>query len=109
MVAKNCICRCSSTLTSVSAPPRNLAELLSDLGRVLHWRLRRAAGAKRVFLLLRLLRWDSRSALGFASLSVSIQFRAMVEDWPLHRIQATVQAQASRQATLEETTHGGTF
>jgi hypothetical protein len=83
--------------------------LLYDLGRVLRWRLRHATGAKRVFLLLRFLRWDNQLALGFATLSVATQLRAMVEDWPLHRIQATVHAQGYRQSTLKETTHGGTF
>ena len=79
-------------MKEVSIPARNIAELLHDLGVVLHWRLRRAVGTRRALLLLQSLRWDSRLALRFVKLNVSLQLQAMVEDWPLQRIQETVQA-----------------
>jgi hypothetical protein len=67
--------------------------LLCDLGLVLRWRMRRTTGTRRVSLLLQSLRWDSQLALRFVNLRVSVQLRAMIEDWPLHRLQETVQAQ----------------
>jgi hypothetical protein len=93
MVAENRICHSLSTMTEMSSAARNLAELLCDLGLVLRWRMRREAGMQRAPLLLQSLRWDSQLALRFRNLRASIQLRAMVEDWPLHRIQESVQAQ----------------
>jgi len=80
-------------MTKVPIPARNMAELLRDLGLVLRWRMRRATGTKRVVLLPQSLRWDSQLALQFVNLKLSVQLRGMVEGWPLHRIQETVQAQ----------------
>jgi hypothetical protein len=80
-------------MTKAPIPARNIAELLRDLGLVLRWNMRRATRTKRVLLFLQSLRWDSQLALRFVNLRVSVQLRAMVEDWPLHRIQETVQAQ----------------
>jgi len=91
MVAENRICL--STMTEIPVPARNVAELLCDLGRVLRWRTHRGAGNKQASLLLHSLRWDSQLALRFVNLRAAVQLRAMVEDWPLHRIQETVQAQ----------------
>jgi hypothetical protein len=74
-------------------PPRNLAELLCDLGRVLQRQARREAGPKAASARLRVLRWDCEFALKYVALSRSVQFRAMVEDWPFHRINEAVHAQ----------------
>jgi hypothetical protein len=93
MVAGNRICRSLSALTEMPAPARNMAELLCDLGLVLRWRMHREAGTARASLLLQALRWDSQLALQFVNLRASVQLRAMVEGWPLNRIQETVQAQ----------------
>jgi hypothetical protein len=93
MVAENQMYRPLSTMTKVPFPARNLAEFLRDLGLVLRWRMRRTTGTRRALLFLQSLRWDSRLALRFTSLTVSVQLRAMVEDWPLNRIQETVEAQ----------------
>src|SRR5262249_51152447 len=38
-------------------------------------------------------RWERQLALGFVNLTPSVRLRALVEDWPLHRIQEAVQAQ----------------
>jgi hypothetical protein len=93
MVAENRICSSLCAMTEMTVPARNVAELLCDLGLVLRWCLHRAAGTKRASLLLQSLRWDSQLALQFVTLRATVQLRAMVEDWPLHRIQETVQAQ----------------
>jgi hypothetical protein len=93
MVAENRICCSLCTMTKASIPARNMAEFLRDLGLVLRWRMRRATRTRRALLLLQSLRWDSQLALRFVNLRVAVQLRAMVEDWPLHRIQETVQAQ----------------
>jgi hypothetical protein len=93
MVAENRICRSLSTMTEMPGPARNVAELLCDLGLVLRWRIRRVDGTKGASLLMQSLCWDSQLALGFVNLRAAVQLRAMVEDWPLHRIQETVQAQ----------------
>jgi hypothetical protein len=93
MVGENQAWCSSPTMTTAAIPARNLAELLSDLGLVLRWRMRHATRTKRAFLFLKSLRWDSRLALRFVNLRVSVQLRAMVEDWPLHRIQETVRAE----------------
>jgi hypothetical protein len=74
-------------------PARNIAELLCDLGILLRRRLRRGAGTNRGALRVQSLRWDGQLALGFVNLTASIQLRAMVEDWPLSRIQETIQSQ----------------
>jgi hypothetical protein len=74
-------------------PARNIAELLCDLGILLRWRIRRGAGTDRGALREQSLRWDGQLALGFVSLTASLQLRAMVEDWPLSRIQDTIQSQ----------------
>jgi hypothetical protein len=79
--------RCSSpTMSNAAIPARNMAELLYDLGLVLRWRMRHATRTKRALLFLESLRWDSQLALRFVNISVSVQLRAMVEDWPLYRI-----------------------
>jgi hypothetical protein len=41
----------------------------------------------------RLERWDCELALKYVALSRSVQLRAMVEDWPFHRIKEAVLAQ----------------
>jgi hypothetical protein len=84
------------SLSTKVEPPmtaRNIAELLRDLGVVLRWRMFRAAGTDRAPLLPQSLDWESQLALRFVSLRASVQLRAMVEDWPLPRIQEAVQAQ----------------
>jgi hypothetical protein len=86
-------CRSLSATTKAPAPARTLAELLRDLGVVLRWRMRHGAGTDGAPLLLESLRWDSNLALAFVNLRASVQFRAMVEDWPLPRIQEAVRAQ----------------
>ena len=91
MVAVNLICRSLSTMIERPVPARNVAELLCELGLILRWRMQRGAGTKPAWL--RSLRWDSQLALRFVNLRAAVQLRAMVEDWPLHRIQETVQAQ----------------
>jgi hypothetical protein len=73
-------------------PARNVAELLCDLGILLRWR-HSGAGTKGAPLRLQSLRWDSRLALRFVNLRAAVQLRAMVEDWPLQRIQDAVHAQ----------------
>jgi hypothetical protein len=93
MVAENRICHPLSTMPEMNVPARNVAELLCDLGFVLRWRMRRGAAIQQAPLLLQSLRWDSQMALQFVNLSTSDQLRAMVEDWPLQRIQEYVQAQ----------------
>jgi hypothetical protein len=97
MVVQNRTCHSLSTMTEMSIPARNLAELLCDLGLVLRWRLRHGAGTERVPSSLR---WDSVLALGFVNLRASVQLRAMVEDWPLHRIQESLGYQAGQPACL---------
>jgi hypothetical protein len=74
-------------------PAQSIAELLRDLGVVLRWRMQRGAGTDRAPLLPQQLGWESRLALRFVDLRTSVQVRAMVEDWPLSRIQEVVQAQ----------------
>jgi hypothetical protein len=102
MVAQNRICRPSSTSTEAPAPAQTLAESLRDLGVVLRWRMRHATGTERASLLLQSLRWDSKLALEFVNLRASVQLRAMVEAWPLERIQEFVRAQ--RLETVPRTT-----
>jgi hypothetical protein len=80
-------------MTEKPAPPRNVAELLCDLGLVLRFCIYRGAGTKGASLPLQPLRWESQLALRFVNLRAAVQLRAMVEDWPLQRIQETVQAQ----------------
>ena len=69
-------------------------------------------------MFLQSLRWDSRLALRFVNLRVSVQLRAMVEDWPLDRVQDTVKAlrlemhrpqEECRTATSKEVRYGGKF
>jgi len=91
MAAENRICL--STMTEMAVPARNMAELLCDLGLVLRWRVYGGAGTKRASLPLQSLRWDSQLALQFVNLRSVVQLRAMVEGWPLRRIQEMVQAQ----------------
>ena len=67
--------------------------MLRDLGLVVRRRTRDGAGTDRAPLPVSSLRWDSQLALQFVNLRASVQLRAMVEDWPLHRIQAAVQEQ----------------
>jgi hypothetical protein len=93
MFAENRICHPSSATPQVPAPARTLAELLRDLGVVLRWRMRHGAETGRTPLLPQLLRWDGKLALEFVSLRPAVQLRAMVEDWPLDRIQEAVRAQ----------------
>src|SRR5262249_28120972 len=93
MAAEHRICRSSSTRTELPVAARNVAELLRDLGLILRWGMRRGAGTNRVSLLLQFLCWESQLALEFLNLRASVQLRAMVEDWPLHRIQEAVQVQ----------------
>jgi hypothetical protein len=93
MVAVDKTCCSSPTMTKAAILARNMAELLCDLGLVLRWRMRHATRTKRALLFLESLRWDSQLALRFVNLRVSVQFRAMVEDWPVHRIQETVRAE----------------
>jgi hypothetical protein len=81
--------------------------LLRDLGLVLRWRMRRAAGTKRVLLVPQSLRWDSRLAMRFVNLKLSVQLRAMLEDWPLQRIHETVQAQRLETLRLQPTSELG--
>jgi hypothetical protein len=72
-------------------PPQNVAELLSDLGVVLRRRLHRGQSTKTATGSPDQLRWDSQLALQFLSLRPVVQLRAMVEDWPLCRIQEAVE------------------
>ena len=83
-------------------PARNIAELLCDLGILLRWRMRLGAGTDRGAPRVQSLRWDGQLALGFVSLPASVQLRAMVEDWPLSRIQETVEVSASERAARFE-------
>jgi hypothetical protein len=94
MLAENRIGGPASAGTQTPAPPRNLAELLHDLGMVLRWRMSHAAGSVHLPPSLESLRWESLLALRFVNLRASIQLRAMVEDWPLPRIQEAVQSAA---------------
>ena len=73
-------------------PARNVAEWLCDLGRVLRRRMYRGARAKAAPVPLQSLRWESQLALRFVGFSGSVQLRAMVEDWPLARIEEAVRA-----------------
>jgi hypothetical protein len=91
MLAENRICPPLSAPTEMPIQARNLAELLRDLGLVLRRRLR--AVEDRALLAKSSPRWGSQLALQFVNLRASVQLRAMVEDWPLHRIQAAVEAQ----------------
>jgi hypothetical protein len=118
MVKENRIYHSLFAMTRTPLPARNAAEFLRDLGLVLRQRMRRMVGARRALLFLRALCWDGRLALRFTSLGLSVQLRAMVEDWPLSLIQDTVAAQrletlrpqeGSRPATLKEIPYGGTF
>jgi hypothetical protein len=93
MLAENRVCHSLSSVTEKAVPARNMAELLCDLGLVLRWRMQSGAGMGRAPLLLQSLRWDSQLALRFVNLKASVQLRAMVEDWPVHRIQESVQEQ----------------
>jgi hypothetical protein len=93
MVAKNQTWCSSPPMTQAGIPARNMAELLCDLGLVLRWRMRHATRTKRALLFLESLRWDSQLALRFVNLRAPVQFRAMVEDWPLQRIQEKVRAE----------------
>jgi hypothetical protein len=118
MVAENRIHHSLSAMAKAPTPPRNMAEFLRDLGVVLRWRMRRTAGMRRALLFLQSLRWDGRLALRFTSLRLSVQLRAMVEDWPLNRVQDTVEAlrlemlrpeEECGQATSKEIRYGDTF
>jgi hypothetical protein len=93
MVAENRICRPLSAATESPAPAQTAAELLHDLGVILRRRMRHATGTDRVSLLLQSHRWESKLALGFMKLRPSVQLRAMIENWPLDRIQEVVHAQ----------------
>jgi len=93
MVAQNRICHPSSATTEAPVPAQTLAELLRDLGVVLCRSMRHAVGTERASPPLQSLRWDSKLALEFVNLRASVQLCAMVEDWPLKRIQEVVQAQ----------------
>src|SRR5262249_9191997 len=93
MVAQNRICLTASATTEAPDQARTLAELLRDLGLVLRWRWRHAAGVDRASLLLQSLRWENKLALAFVNLRASVRLRAMIEDWPLQRIQEAVEAQ----------------
>jgi hypothetical protein len=103
MTAENRMCL--STMTEMPAPARNVAELLCDLGLVLRWREHCGAGTKGASL-PQSLRWDSQLALQFVNLRAVVQLRAMVEGWPLHRIQETVQAQGLEKNNERASRHG---
>lgn len=104
MLGENRICRRSRVTTEAHLPTPTMAESLRDLGVVLRQRTRHGAETDFVpcrrmgheartdlaFLLLRPLRWKSKLALEFITLRESVQLRAMVEDWPLHRIQEVI-------------------
>jgi hypothetical protein len=85
--------RCSSATTEAPVPAQTLAELLRDLGMVLRRRMRHWTGTGRASPPQPSLRWENKLALAFVNLRASVQLRAMVEDWPLHRIQEAIQAQ----------------
>jgi hypothetical protein len=115
MVAEN---RMYHSLSVTPTPPRNVGEFLRDLGGVLRWRMRHTAGARRAILFLQSLRWEGRLAFRFTNLRLSVQLRAMVEDWPLDRVQDTVKAhrlevhrplEECRTATSKEVRYGGKF
>jgi hypothetical protein len=89
-------------MTEMSLPARNLAELLCDLGRILRSHRHRRGGTKPASVSLQSLRWENQLALRFVQLSVSVQLRAMVEDWPLHRIQKEIGAQRLETVRPEE-------
>jgi hypothetical protein len=93
MVAENRICQPSPATTEAPVPARTVAELLCDLGVVLRRHMRHGAKTERASLPPQPLGWERNLALGFVNLSASVQLRAMVEDWPLHRIQEAVRAQ----------------
>jgi hypothetical protein len=93
MIEQNGIFCPSSIAFEKPIPARNIAELLCDLGILLRRRLRHGAEADQGALREQSLRWDGRLALGFVSLSASVQLRAMVEDWPLSRVQEAIQSQ----------------
>jgi hypothetical protein len=118
MVAENRIYHFLSAMINAPKPARNTGEFLCDLGMVLRRRMYGTTGARRALWFLQSLRWDGRLALRFTSLGLSVQLRAMVEDWPLNRVQDTVKAQRlemlrpeeeCRQATSKEIRYGGTF
>jgi hypothetical protein len=71
-------------------PAQNLAEVLCALGWVLRRRLQRDQGRKTALPIFERLRWDSKLALQFVNLRAAVQFSAMVEDWPVRRIQEAV-------------------
>jgi hypothetical protein len=118
MGPQNRIYHSLSAMTKAVIPARNAGEFLRDLGLVLRQRMRRTTGARRALLFLQSLRWDGRVALRFTSLGLSLQLRAMVEDWALDRIQDTIETQRletlhpqerSRRATVKEIPYGGTL
>ena len=118
MSTENRIYHSLTAMTKPVIPARNTAEFFRDLGLVLRQRMRRTTGTRRALLFLQSLRWDGRVALRFTSLDLSLQLRAMVEDWPLDRIQDTIDTQRletrhrqerSRRATTKEIPYGGTF
>ncbi len=94
MVANNRFYPTPSIKADRFNPARNIAELVCDLGLLLRWRMRNQPVTQRTLLVRRSLRWDSELALRFVSLPVAVQFRAMVENWPVPRIQEVVQAQS---------------
>src|SRR5258708_6234004 len=74
-------------------PAPNWAESLCELGWALRRQMHCGAGTKAAWGPLDSLPWFSQLALRFLKLSRSVQFRAVVEDWPLHQIEEAVQAQ----------------
>ena len=102
MAAENRITRCLSRMTGVPIPEQNLAESLRELGLLLHRRMRRGAKTNGASRLQPSLGWDSQVALRFVNLRPSVQLRAMVEDWPLHRIQEAIQAQRAEPPRYQE-------
>jgi hypothetical protein len=93
MITQNRICRPLSATTEAPVTTRTLAELLRDLGVVLSRRMRHQVRMDDVSLHPQSLRWESNLALGFVNLRPSVQLRAMVEDWPLYRIQEAIHKQ----------------
>src|SRR5262245_36486657 len=85
-------------------PPRNVAELLCDLGQVLRWSMSRSgAGTKREAATTQLRGGGTHVSQQFVKLSLSVQLRAMVEDWSLHQILEAIRAQGNEPLCPKET------
>jgi hypothetical protein len=80
-------------LTESLNQAQNLAESLCQLGVFVRLGMQRRARTERAPVPLKSLTSISQLALRFVTSSSLVQLRAMVEDWPLDRIQAEIRSQ----------------